>query len=99
MTWLDQEELLRAVVPALQGEECRVPSALSTLEAREVMLVAVRFDFLLPEQIYEAEAKRICLEGHLEDGQAAIFQEGGKVEMGMGDGLGGKEEHPVGSLA
>jgi hypothetical protein len=43
--------------------------------------------------------ERRHLEGHLEDRQAATFQEGGKVEVGMGDGLAGTEEHPVGSLA
>ena len=41
------------------------------------------------------EAERI----HLEDRQEATFQEEGRVEVGMGHGLVGKEEHPVGSLA
>ena len=36
---------------------------------------------------------------YLEDRQAATFRGGGKVEMGRGNGLGVKEEHPAGSLA
>ena len=38
-------------------------------------------------------------EDRQEDRQAATFQGGGRVEVGMGHDLAGKEEHPVRSLA
>lgn len=50
---------------------------------------------LVQEQIWEAGAERI----HQEERRVATCREEGKVEVGMGDDLAGKVEHPVGSLA
>jgi len=51
VTWLDWEGSAPAVVLTLQGGEWQVPSALSTLEAWVVMLVAVGSDLFVREQI------------------------------------------------